>query len=268
MHFGTATQSFDFAEGIVELGDGSLIGSNQKTAAGTPVAGVFATALRLADKATLNAIGSFNLPDLDPGNVIKNFDLKFSVAMDGPATGLPGEGWSVNFGRIPNDDGTGEGGFAPLPGGLTIAFDTFDNGNNPPSIEVLVGGVRIADFPKSFVFDPAGRTAVIHWDSDGLEITYENKVVCVDLPTPGLAPGVGHLFAFTARTTSAAMDISIDNLRATTQALPVIETGGPIISEFVANNSEFEDDFADKPGWIELLNLKNAWFKAQMMKKR
>ena len=50
------------------------------------------------------------------------------------------------------------------------------------------------------------------------------------------------------------MDVAIDNLRVTTQALPVLDTGGVIISEFVANNNDLEDEFADKPSWIELFN--------------
>src|SRR5262245_26101064 len=248
------SQTFDFADGITVLGDGSLIGSEQPAGTNPPVAGVFGTALRLAEKSTTNAIGSFKLPDLDPGNVIKSFDLRFTVMMGNPDSGPPSEGWSVNFGRIPNDNGTGEGGFAPLPGGLTIAFDTFDNGNDPPSIEVFIGGVSITNFPRAFVFDPTSRLVVIHWDALGLDLIYDGKVVCTDLPTPGFSPGVGHVFAFTARTTSIIMDIAIDNVKAATQPLPVIETGGPIISEFVANNTEFEDEFAGKPGWIELLN--------------
>ena len=218
------------------------------------MAGVFGTALRLAEKTTTNAIGSFKLPVLDPGNVIKSFDLRFMAAMGSPAAGSPGEGWSVNFGGIPDDNGTGEGGFAPLPGGLTIAFDSLDNGNDPPSIEVFVDGVSIADFPRTFLIDGTSRLVVVHWDVAGLDLSYDSKVVCTDLPTPGFTPGVGHIFAFTARTTSATMDVLLDNVKVSTQALPVIETGGPIISEFVANNSEFEDEFAEKPGWIELLN--------------
>jgi hypothetical protein len=251
---GNLNQTFEFADATVDLADGSAIGSDQKTGAGLPVAGVFGAALRLSERNATNAIGSFKLPDLDPGNVIKSFDLKFNVGMDSTAGAAPGEGWSANFGRIPNDNGTGEGGFAPLPGGLTIAFDTFNDANDSPSIEVFIGGVSIANFPKSFLFGSASRAVVVHWDSAGLDISYESKVVCVDLPTPGFTPGVGHIFAFTARTTTAAMDVAIDDLKVTTQALPVIDAGGPIISEFVANNSEFEDEFADKPGWIELMN--------------
>src|SRR5438093_12174153 len=61
-------QTFEFADGITDLGDGALIGSEQPAGTNPPVAGVFGTALRLAEKTATNAIGSFKLPDLDPGN--------------------------------------------------------------------------------------------------------------------------------------------------------------------------------------------------------
>ncbi len=251
---GTATQGFDVADGTTDLGDGSAIGSEPILAGGSPVAGVYGSALRLSDRAATNAIGSFKLPDLDTNNVIKSFDLKFNVIMNGASDGTAGEGWSINFGRIPRDNGTGEGGFAPLPRGLTIAFDPLDNGNDPASIEVFIGGVSIANFPRTFAINSSIRAVIIHWDSTGLDINFEGKVVCTDLPTPGFSPGVGDIFAFTARTTTAAMDVFIDSLKATTTAIPVIVAGGPIISEFVANNGTFEDEFGGKPGWIELLN--------------
>lgn len=251
---GKSPQDFEVSDGTVDLADGSLIASTAQSGDGRPVAVVQGGMLRLVDKGTVNAIGSFKLPDLDPGNVIKGFDLKFGVTM-GAGTGLStGEGWSVNFGRIPNDEGTGEGGFAPLPGGLTIAFDTLDNGEDPTSIEVFIAGVSIAAFPRAFAFDPICRIVAMHWDSTGLDITYDGKLVCTNLPMPGFTPGPGNSFAFTARTTLASQDVFLDRLKATTLALPVIETGGPIISEFVANNGELEDEFADKPGWLELLN--------------
>jgi hypothetical protein len=251
---GNSNQLFEFADATVDLADGTVIGSDQPAGSGSPVAGVYGKVLRLADRNTPHAIGSFKLPDLDPGHVIRSFDLKFNVVMDTRTGASPGEGWSVNFGRIPKDNGTGEGGFAPLPGGLTIAFDTLDAAGDPPSIEVFIGGVSITNFQRSFFFNPSSRAVSIHWDSAGLDMSFESKVVCTDLPTPGFTPGPGDIFAFTARTTAAGMDVSIDDLRATTQVVPVIDTGGPIISEFVANNSEFEDEFAEKPGWIELMN--------------
>lgn len=251
---GAPVQSFDYAEGTTDLGDGTRIGSDQAAGLGFPVAGVFDGVLRLSAKIATNAIGSFKLPDLDPGNVVRSFDLKFSVAMNAQPDGNPGEGWSVNFGRIPEDNGTGESGFAPLPRGLSIGFDTRASGDDATSIQISVGGVTVGNFPRSFLLDTVFRPVVIHWDSAGLDVSYDNRLICTDLPTPGFSPGVGNTFAFTARSTDASMDVAIDSLRATTVGLPVIEAGGPIISEFVANNSTVEDEYADKPGWLELLN--------------
>ena len=250
-----STQAFDYPSRTVDFGDGSVIGSDKTTGGGSPVAGVVSSALRLADKSTKDAIGSLKLPDLDPGNAVGGFDLAFDLIMNKATAGSVGEGWSLNFGDLPEDFGTGEGGFAPLPGGLTIAFDTGDDTEDPTSVEVSAGGVVVAEFPWTFGYRTAGRRTLIHWDSaTGLDITYDRKVVCAGLPLPGFGPGVGNRFGFTARTTSSTMDVILDNLKVGTVALPAIESGGPIISEFVADNSDLEDEFADKPGWIELLN--------------
>jgi hypothetical protein len=249
-----ATQGFEQPNGTVDLAEGSTIGSDGTAEGGTPVAGTFGGVLRLADKGITNAIGSFKLPDLDTNSVIKTFDLRFNVAMAGPTNAPIGEGWSLNFGHIPSDNGTGEGGFAPLPRGLTIAFDTADDPDDPPSMEIFVGGVSVANFPRTFQFDGVSRGMAIHWDSFGLDLSFDNKVVCTDLALPGFSPSVGDTFAFSARTTLATMTVNLDNLKATTLASPVLNTGGVIISEFVANNSQFEDEFAEKPSWIEIFN--------------
>ena len=248
-------QTFDFTDATTDLGDGSVIGSEQAGGTGnSPVAGVYGSALRLVDLSVPGSVGSFKLPDIDPDSAIKSLDLRFSLILDRATDGTVGEGCSVNFGNIPEDNGTGEGGFAPLPGGLTIAFDAHDEGDDPPSIEIFVGGISIGNFPTSFAYGLASRIVLINWDSEGLDITYNRRRVCADLPTPGFAPGVGDTLAFSARTTEITMDVLIDNVSVSTEALPAIETGGPIISEFVADNSEFEDEFADKPCWIELFN--------------
>ena len=148
------TQGFDRPDGTLDLADGSTIGADGKLADGSPVAAIYGSALRLTDKGTTNAIGSFKLPDLDPGNVIKSFDLRFTVIMaaptgtiDNPAGNSAGEGWSVNFGNIPPDNGTGEGGFAPLPRGLTVAFDTGNDLTSPTSIRVFSRRRECREFP-------------------------------------------------------------------------------------------------------------------------
>ncbi len=251
---GGATQSFSQPDATVLLSDGSTIGSDFQTVDGLPEAGVYNGTLRLADQGTTNSIGSFKLPDLDPGNVIKSFDLNFSVVMSSLAGTEAGEGWSVNFGAIPPDNGTGEGGFVPLPRGLSVAFEARDELDRLTAIEVFVGGVSVGRFPSSFPLDGVARSLSLHWDNFGLDLIYDNKTIVSDFSISGFSPGIGDTFAFSARTTDATMDVSLDNLRATTTALPVLNTGGLIISEFVANNSELEDEFGAKPSWIELFN--------------
>ena len=251
---GSTFEVFDFPDGTVDLNDGSTVGADLAPGVDPAHVGIYGSALRLIEKTTPDTIGSFKLPDLDPGSAIRSFEVKFSLILDTPAEGNAGEGLSLNFGRIPQDNGTGENGFAPLPGGLTVVFDPGNGAEELPVIEVRVGGVSIGSFPARFSFGSASRIYTIHWDSGGLDISQSRTVYCADFPTPGFSPSVGNTFAFTARTTSATMDVLIDNLSVVTDPLPAIETGGPVISEFVADNTEFEDEFADKPGWIELFN--------------
>lgn len=248
------TQNFDFPDGTSDLKDGSAIGSDAPAGAQTPLTGIYSSALRLLKRDTTNSIGSFKLPDIDPNNVIRTFDARFTVVMDKSAELGPAEGFSFNFGRLPADNGTGEGGFAPLRGGLTLAWDTRDNGDDPTSIQVAVDGTIITNVPRTYVYGIVSRTATIHWDAAGLDLSFDNKVIFADLPTPGFVPRVGDRFGFTARSSDGSYDLNIDGLKVSTTGLPVIDTGGPIISEFVAHNSLFEDEFTQKPGWIELFN--------------
>jgi len=251
---GSGTQTFDFPNGTTDLGDGSSLGADLPAGTPSPMTGVFDNALRLLDRRATNAIGSFKLPDLDPNNVVRVFDAKFNVIMDKDSGQATGEGWAFSFGAIPGDNGTGEGGFAPLPRGFTIAWDTLDNGNDPNSIQISVGGILIENFPRVFTYSAISRTVAIHWDEGGLDVTFEGKVVCTDLATPGFVPRVGNTAAFTARNGTGGMEFKIDNLKVTTTALPAIDTGGVIISEFVANNTVFEDEYTQKPSWLELFN--------------
>ncbi len=251
---GLVRQTFDLPDQTTDLNDGTTLGSDLPLGFQPPVTGVFGAMLQLIDKGATNVVGSFKLYDLDPGNVVRSFDISFNVAMDWQVVGQPGEGWSVNFGPLPTDNGTGESGFVPLRRGLSVGFNTQNGGDDPSSIQVIIDGVVVAKFLKTFLFDPNQRLVSLHWDEAGLDLNFDNRVICVDLPTPGFTPSPGSAFGFSARSTHAGMSVLLDNLRATTQVLPILDTGGVIISEFVANNTSFEDEYADKPGWLELLN--------------
>ena len=101
---GGGPQSFTYQDGTVELGDGSVLGWEPPDDSGSPMARVQGAALRLLDREAFHAIGSFKLPNLDPGSVIRALDIQFGVSMNAALDGAVGRGWSVNFGRIPEED--------------------------------------------------------------------------------------------------------------------------------------------------------------------
>jgi hypothetical protein len=81
--------------------------------------------------------------------------------------------------------------------------------------------------------------------------------ICTNLPTPGYVPAAGHRFAFTARTGSNTEGVYLDNLLVSTVAGAPLDTGGPVISEFSADNEEMlEDENGDSSDWIEIYNGK------------
>jgi hypothetical protein len=142
--------------------------------------------------------------------------------------------------------------------GLVIAWDTFDNTNDPPSIEVFADGVSVGNFPQTFPFNNTDQVVAIHWDFNGLDITVGGVAICTNLQTSGFVPAAGNKFAFSARTGGATQDAYIDDLAITTATSIPIETGGPIISEFCADNTRFEDEDVEAPDWIEIYNGQNT----------
>ncbi|MBM3821912.1 MAG: hypothetical protein FJ404_03310 [Verrucomicrobia bacterium] len=247
-------QTFEYADGTGELSDGSSVTVERRDGGAAVLGKVVNRALWLSHRSVEHSAAAFRLPVLDPNGVMRSFELSCTIGMNRPDDQETGEGWSISLGKLPLDAGTGEGGFAPLPGGMTLAFDPFDEETGNSAIVVSVGGVLAAKFPRVFVYEMLFRPLSIRWDEFGLDVTYDGKVVCSDLVLPGFNPRLGDQFGFTARTTTRTMDLAIDNLRATTQVVPVVDRGGPIVSELAAVNSDFEDEFAKTPSWFELLN--------------
>jgi hypothetical protein len=242
-----------FAVGATSLGDGTEIGSNNGIC---QIRGNTNRYLRLTESGTLNTSASFKLPDLDPGQEVRAFTIRFSLYMN--AAGTPADGVSLNFGAIPAGNGGGEAGFA-MSQGLTVAWDTYDNGGDPPSIEVFADGVSIANYPFSSLsissMSTSYRDVVVHWDEEGLDLSYAGVTLATNLPTPGFVPKSGDRCAFSARTGGLSQSTRVDNLAVTTVAFTPPETGGPVISEFMADNKKtVEDDDVASPDWIEIYN--------------
>lgn len=255
------SQSFSYTSnsvpGVGTWQDGTTLSSTTPGYVGTqPIASVQSGMLRLTKDGEYGTVTAFKIPDLDKSQDITAFSFSTGVRMN--AVGTPGRGWSMNFGSIPQTDGDGELGY-PLSKGLVVSFRTAVDsaaGETQGEIAVFVNRIKIASYPRIFNFDAVVRTALIKWDAQGLDITYNGVVVVDNLPVPGFVPQIGDSFAILARTGDATtQEVSIDNLVITTTPASYISTGGFIISEFVANNDKsLEDEDGDASDWVELYN--------------
>ncbi|MGI9239658.1 MAG: CotH kinase family protein, partial [Verrucomicrobiales bacterium] len=192
-----------------------------------------------------------------PGQELESFTASFLLQIGG--TGSFADGLSLTFGAIPAGNGGGESGFA-VDDGLIIAWDTYDNGGDTPSVEVFSDGVSIGNFPHNY-----GSTAgdwvpvTLHWDSLGLDFSYDGDVLATNLTTPGFVPSAGDRFAFSGRTGGANQNSYLDDLSFATGTQTPITTGGPVITEFVADNEgSLDDEDLDSPDWLELYNGQDA----------
>jgi hypothetical protein len=159
------------------------------------------------------------LPDLNPGGTIRSFQAWFDLAI-GPGTPQPADGLSFVFGQLNGTENFGEegpGGF----NGLTVSFDTYDNGvgvPEAPAIDVklndavVAGGHSTRNPYTNGLFVPVLATL----DPDGtLDLSVDGTPVFTNLAT-GFAPQPGDRFGFGARTGGSNAEHRIDNLSITT----------------------------------------------------
>ena len=248
---GSYSQSFTgFSSGTTSLGDGSQINSNTGI---TQVRGTSDPYLRMTDNGTGGTSSSLKLPELDPGKAIDSFTVSFDLLIGG--SGSLADGISLTFGEIASGDGGGEAGFA-VDDGLVVAWDTYNNGGDNPSVEVFADGVSIDNNSYNYgSTSNAWISVVLNWDGSGLDITYNGNVLANNLATPGFVPKAGDRFAFSARTGGATQNTYLDDLSFSTTTATPISTGGPVINEFVADNDEsLEDEDLGTPDWLEIYN--------------
>ena len=217
-------QVFDgFADGTTELGDGSIISSNNGP---TKIQG---NALQLTEDGVGSTLAAFKLPILNSGLAnafTATFDFALSAAGDRPA-----DGFSFNYGAIPDDGQAGEEGYGS---GLAIEFDTWDNGgegaDNGIGIDVSLDGADVAlareaagADPKNnafFKFDGQFRPVRIDWRSTGagtglIDVTVDDVSIHNEVEVNGFNPNANYRFAFGARTGGAFETLLIDNLTVT-----------------------------------------------------
>jgi hypothetical protein len=199
------TQSFEFSDGTLDLGDGSIIFSSNN------VAEVVGGRLQLTRDDTGDSSANFKTPSLGADatqNWIVDFDFELFDAEGGNP---PADGFSFNYGPIATDATGSEEGFGV---GLSVEFDTWDNGTGEDGYNVAVNGV---DVPNGFnntnvTVDGTTQHATIVWYSGAASLKIGDEIIFAGIPTPGFSPSASDIFAFAARTGGATEDLFIDNL--------------------------------------------------------
>lgn len=209
--------TFNFNDGLVPTGT---------TTYGTPVEapGGYITAnggvgdsgvLHITD-AVNGQQGAFVISNLYNGAQVSAIAVSFDVLMGGGTT-PPADGFSFNFaanlaaGVAGGNEGNGNG--------LSITFDTYDNGNeNPPapSIDVKYKGAVIASTQIPFQqIDTAGsfRTVLLRVDQDGkLFLSYGERVLYNGLQLPNYTFTAAGRFGFYGNTGGLNANQWVDNI--------------------------------------------------------
>ncbi|MEY2408974.1 MAG: hypothetical protein QOF48_1644, partial [Verrucomicrobiota bacterium] len=227
----TGAFSTDFASGVPA---GSAIYGNAHVDGGY---------LHLTD-AVNSQQGSIIINDLLNGAPLGTFTMTMKVLL-GQGTTPPADGLSVSIANnIPNasfgEEGEGTG--------LTVSFDSYDNGGaEAPAIDVKYGGTTIAHTPVPSV-ETGGQfvpvSIVLHADGT-LDLTANGVPVYQNLAT-GYVPISGARFGIGGRTGGLNENNYIDDINISAQAVDdsVVEAGQAVHFNVSNNNPAL---FAQQP---------------------
>ncbi len=170
--------------------------------------------------------------------------------------------WVVTMGTPgsladPVGNGANLKGAAFAPGEAAVSVTNTQDGS-----DVLPEVWSVSIMGRGFMYDSSFRALECHWDYSGLDLTYDGQAVFTDLATPGFSPTAGQTFAFAASAGiggAGSQDTYFDDLVFETTTSSPFTPGGPIISEFMAENKDLlEDEDMDTPDWIEIYNGQDA----------
>lgn len=230
----TYLQNFDsFDDGETDLGDGSIINDNNGTA------GVRDGTLILTEDGTGDASASYKTPVM--GDLSGGWSATFDLAVFAELGQNPADGFSFNYGPIPDAGEAGEDGWGS---GLTVSFDTWNNDGEGAEtgvgLDIIVDGVIVEPeggflredffenddgfFENQFLtLDGEFRPVVISWVPGGeggmLTVSIDGTAHFEDFALPEFIPLPSFRFAWGARTGGATETLQLDNI--------VLGPGGP-----------------------------------------
>jgi hypothetical protein len=168
-------------------------------------------------------LGSIVLPDLDSQQVIQSFTAKFQLLLDGAA-----DGFAFAFGPdITDSVGTFQEIGPSMPsGGLTVAFDLYNNGTVNDIADFIGVSVYMYDAVNSASVEYGAypmtlsstdwKDVTIQLNRNGtLDLTYGGTTIYSGFSLPGFTDVYGQ-FAFGARTGGSSANQAIRNLSITT----------------------------------------------------
>ena len=167
------------------------------------------------------------LDDFDGGQPIRSLDATWKMYIGGNGTATPADGVSFVYGVFtPNPPAAfaEEGPAVGAMHGLTISFDTFNNGNNEaPAIDLKWDGntVRTTVVPITTLIPTVNTTntnyLTVHVSvsaSGNVNVDYNGQVIYTNVTI--YTPMLGAQFGFGARTGGSFENCFIDNLSITT----------------------------------------------------
>ena len=255
---GAQTVSYSFDDGLTPAGTAVFGTAYADTSGGVNNTGYLVLTLPANDQQ-----GSFLIDDLASGETVKWIEVGFKLRVCCGTT-PPADGFSFNFAPdLPNgafgEEGTGSG--------LTIAFDTYDNGNlEAPAIDVKWGGVTLAStkVPIDLLLTPEVDLVDVlirlRTDNSGvLDLVYDGEIVYYGLPIPAFDGLARARFGFDARTGGANAEHAIDDLSIALVAgftpveptVSIVRDGDNVVVTFTGilqSTTDLKQAFTDVPG--------------------
>ena len=225
-------QAFEFPDGTDDLGDGSIISSNDGTAS------VQSNVLKLTEAEVNSTAASFVLP---PFNASTGWTATFDFSIEHVGVDTPADGFSFNYGAIPEGEDFGspaEEGYGAGVQHVSFQVDTWqwDNPDQDAGVAIAVSGSEAA-FNRALGdeanFKPEERvnaSVAVSWDpANGVSFVTTGLRVNADfinIPADGFSADPEYGFSFLSRTGGHNETLEIDNLRITAGATDLSEGGG------------------------------------------
>jgi len=247
-----ATASFDAYSAYYDFNDGQVPTGTDTGGSATNLVsgGPNGTGILQLTQNANSLQGGFSIPDLANGASVTNFTATFKMFI-GKGTANAADGFSFNAatdlpapsGATTSEEGTG--------GGLTIAFDTYDNGAlEAPAIDVKWAGTVVATtatntvpaliVTKATLLTDTWVDVLIQLNSDGSVTVKHNGTTYydhLDLKPGGYAPMTAPTFLLGARTGGENEELDIDNLAIVENATIAPPAAGAKLSATKSGNN-------------------------------